>query len=275
MRTNGIMAAAVGVIALVILAGMARADIVADFTGGNGTTQVDQYAGKAGDGWSGAWVENSSTDISATVINTSPLNGGGNYLSVTNNDTGTSTSGDCVGRRYTDFGSVVLTAPHTISFDFRLDTPTSQILGSGDQLIFVNARGTVLGGDNGYGIWTVPVSGALKWGWRNGNNGVTSTMDVVTGTVYHFTIDLDPAAHKYEVTISNGTTSVSSGLVGYRNTSYTYLDYIDFFSKDVNLPSDPITFSLDNLRIVPEPATAALLACAAAAGLLRRREARR
>ena len=275
MRANGITAAAFGTIALVVMAGTARADIVANFTGGNGTTQADQYAGMAGDGWSTAWREASDTDISATVINTSPLNGGGNYLSVTNNDAGTSTSGDCVGRKYTDFGGVVLTTPHTISFDFRLDTPVSQIVGSGDQLIFVNARGIALGGDNGYGIWTVPVSGALKWGWRNGGSGVTSTMDVVTGTVYHFTIDLDPAAHKYEVTISNGTTSVSSGLVGYRNTTYAYLDYIDFFSKDVNLPSDPITFSLDNLRIVPEPATSALLACVAAVGFLRRRKTSR
>src|SRR5262245_47588858 len=59
--------------------------IVAAINNGNGTSSVDQYAGTSGSGWDSSWqVRNSnSTFTTATVDNTNPLNGGGNYLSAT------------------------------------------------------------------------------------------------------------------------------------------------------------------------------------------------
>ena len=73
--------------------------IVANFTDGNGSGTPDSFPGIAGDGWAGPWLHNSGSTqnggatITATVTNTSPLLGGGNYLSAVG-DQVTNTAGN-------------------------------------------------------------------------------------------------------------------------------------------------------------------------------------
>ncbi len=65
---------------------IAKADIVANFTGGDGFESVDQYPGIPGDGWATAWQTNTASSSAGTslvgfVDELAPMNGGGKYLS--------------------------------------------------------------------------------------------------------------------------------------------------------------------------------------------------
>ena len=106
----------------------AQAQIIANFTGGNDTNNggtatpaPDTYTGAAGNGWSQAWYPggNIAGDLTGTVVATSPLLGGGNYLSMT--DSAADTSDSTLTRAYGGNG-VSPTVNQTITFDYRLDT---------------------------------------------------------------------------------------------------------------------------------------------------------
>lgn len=235
------------------------AAMASTFNDAEGTTSSDQYPGIGEDGWAGGWVENSSTDITATVSSTSPLTpGAGNYLSIFNGDTTTSGSNDTIIRQYTSANGVVLTEPHTITFDYRLDSPASQMTGS-DAIVIFNSTGT--GADssaaNGYCLSAYYANGMLQWRWQSGDKAGSGTwintgMAVVTGVVYHFTINLDPANKEYTVSIFDGTTTVTSAPLGYRTAAAApaSLSYLAFGSRDTT-SGQTITQSLDNLTITP------------------------
>lgn len=240
---------------LAAMAWPARAQIIANFTGGNGTAQVDQYTGKAGNGWAGAWslMANSSSYITASVVNTNPLTaGGGNYLSVSNSNAAFSSAAYGVGRAYSSANGVVLTSSYTISFDFRLDSPTSTFNSSNDGVGFFGSSDQVLGGYNSFQIQASYTGGTMQWQWRNSTTFSNAGMSLVTGTVYQFTLNVNPTAHNYTISIFDGTNTVTSGTLGFRNTSLTSYPYLNFYSKDYT--NDTITYSLDNIVVaVPEP----------------------
>jgi len=85
---------------MVVTSVSAKAVTVADFTGGNSSAIVDAFQGIAGSGWQGGWVMNQTNATSTgTVSNTSPLNGGGNYLAMTSTTSGTGASATGWNRR--------------------------------------------------------------------------------------------------------------------------------------------------------------------------------
>src|SRR4051812_31772652 len=81
--------------------------IAADLTGGAGTASADQYTGVAGNGWAVPWATTvaSASFGSASVASATPLNGGGNYLSLTQTATAASGAGS-VSRGYQTTGNV-------------------------------------------------------------------------------------------------------------------------------------------------------------------------
>ncbi len=252
------------------IAASAQGGIVANFDGGNGTASFDQYTGTAGGGWTGGWITDSS--ISAEVVNTSPLNGGGNYLSVTDSETTTSANFSVLSRVYTAFDNVDPADVHTIRFDFRLDSPASNLTGP-DAIVFFNSNNNELGGPNGFEIRGFHLTGSsgLVWTFRDGNGRISSGMTIETGVVYSFTLTVDPQNLSYVVSIDNGTTTVASDPLAYRTTSPGARPWLNFGSRD-QTEGQTITYSLDNLSIVPEPASLSLMGLSGLALLHRRRE---
>jgi hypothetical protein len=269
MKTTS-RSALLGICVFAALASAAQAQIIANFSGGQGTASYDQYAGRAGGGWTNAWQENNTVDITATVTNADPFlsTPGGNYLSVSVADP-EATGFDLVSRSYSSDNGVSLTAAHTLSFDFRLDSPASEMT-TGDAIVFFNhvVNPPVLGGTNGFEIRGFISNSIFQWTWSNGNKAgsatrVNSGMSIVTGTEYHFTLDLLPETKDWTVSIYDGTTTVSSGILGYRTgaAAPVTLPVLAFGVVDVDtVTPDTITYSLNDIIIaVPEPSVSVLL----------------
>lgn len=263
--------------------------IIANFTDGNGTASVDQYQGIAGSGWVGGWTTavggsggtTGSPSIVPTVINTTPMNGGGNYLS----SVVTTPSGDrtqwnaAVSRQYTSFGNVDTSLDHTITFSLRLDS-TNGFAAGGD--VF-GAFGGSTASNNfvGTSTWAVRAMGAaigssvpsMTWAAYNGgqdgglfNSGnlvqVGTGLSLVQGTVYTFTIDVQPSTLSYDVSVTNGVNTVSQTGLGFRSSSAPANPFVSFgsqFSTTSGVLTDTLTFSADSVTVVPEPSTVALL----------------
>lgn len=108
---------------------------------------------------------------------------------------------------------------------------------------------------------------ANKWAWYDGNadNGsfdtnllVDSGMLMEAGVTYSFTINVDVDNMSYDVTIDNGTASVSGTNLGWRSSLDHTENWFIAGSKQ-DLSSDGLSYSIDNISIVPEPATMLLL----------------
>ncbi|GAA5483202.1 PEP-CTERM sorting domain-containing protein [Haloferula sargassicola] len=275
--------------ALITGASWSSGAIIADFTDGNGASSVDQYQGIAGDGWDGPWGTSTSTaDLTGSVVNSSPLNGGGNYLSSTLTATGASGGRGIQFRNYNDFGDVNVSAAHTISFDIRVDSSLATF-NSGIDYFQMYDR---IGGTDfaNTGAWLVRAFGADvenlgttavvggNWAIYNGNkdgsfsntNFVDTGVPLVAGNVYHFDVTLDPTIAEYSVTINGGTTF--SGL-GFRNATGTVQTQVNFGGRVSDL-NETLTYSLDSIAVtnVPEP-SCLLVSCLGVLGLARRRRA--
>jgi len=242
----------------------------ARFADGAGSIWPQQYPGVTGDGWASAWT--ASAAASATVAATTPLTAGaGNYLSVAR--TGGSGSGlEGVYRQW----SVAARPPDQfarLTFNLRLDSTTGVFNNATDNLT-VTARsnaGATSGNESTFLIRTFgATNGPLatrEWGVYNGD-GVSSANNfnrfVPTGLVCHpgvtytFTIDLFGAtgpgttggkAHgTYDVTITDGTNTVTVPGSRYRSTAYSTGSYLSF-SAGQNLTTDNIAFSVDSIEM--------------------------
>jgi hypothetical protein len=304
MKVNHWIAAVAAVLISCFAAMSGSAAIVANFADGNDDTNgganpptVDSFRGAAGDGWNGAWTRQTNflaaslVQFTTTVSNSTPLNGGGNYLSATL-DASALTSGTfgqaAVARKYDAMsGGVDPTLPHVISFDFRPDVALQ--LGSlNDRFqIFDNVGGfqsstlssntwvlAAYGSGSGGPIGTV----AGNWGFISGStssNAFTSQtfidtgLTITAGTTYHVEIQTDPDNKEWTASISDGNSTFNSGTLLWRNqgvnTAGTYLHWGALRTSAA--ASGPVTdFSLDNIAIwVPEPPSVALLALGLAA----------
>ncbi len=254
--------------ALVILPLMLAAvtvlgQMTANFEGGNGADQVDQYPGRPGDGWADRWLRYGSG--SAEISDANPLNEGGRYLS-------SSASGGLHGVRRPHrmfHGDVPLNGPYTISFDFRVDTLPERWGTNSDLRIhlFDSVRddvdvpwehsswvGIAYGGSD-RGNWEfVDLKGTADKGWNSHDTGVA----VESGVVYGFEITLYPGTTApdydpeigptYDLTIRHpGGTHQARGL-GMRN----YDGPGRSLHWNIQGGRGGATgFSLDSIRIVP------------------------
>jgi hypothetical protein len=262
------------------LVGVGRAAVIANFADGAGNASVDQFPGVAGNGWLTEW-QMDTLGSTGTVETTTPLNGGGNYLSVTAPQPGGGTSNRWVRRSVGDFEDLVLNLPHVIEFDFRPDIPLS----GGDINNRFHLFGATGAGTNtsNSSTWIAmaasgPTAGdtpidfvAGNWGFLRGVNGGTASFPGMTfidtgiamtaGTVYHFKLEIDPPNRSYKPSLSDGVTSfVSQDFLSYRQQGNgisavvsPWMHFAKRFTADNLSPS--IGFSVDNITIsVPSTA---------------------
>lgn len=270
------------------LIAQSQAAIIANFTDGSGTSSVDQYQGIAGAGWASPWgtsTPGGGTAATVAIANTTPINASGNYLKVSSFYGGD----NAVGRNYVTTGApgISIAQPVTFTLDLRVDTLTG--FSSITDYLTVHATNSTVSGleynvsaassfiIRAYGASPSTGENANEWllynGGANGgsfdtNNFVNSGMTLTTGTTYRFTITSDPTTKKYSGSIYNGTTTVNWTNLGWRANAAS--DKLGFNQK-VSSGSDLISYSLDNISIVPEPGSLALLGMAALPVLLRRR----
>jgi len=266
-------------IALLATATGGRADIAADFNGGNSTSVVDAYPGAFGDGWTTPWtLDAARSTATVSAASTAPLStGGGNYLGVDiRMDAGVTDANygqACVARlyssSYTDFAA---TAPHTIHFQVRIDedmsaggTFTSDL----DRYYFFD-NPTLTNGTRAENSWSIFAFGAAagtatakSWalynGLRDGGSFDTSRfvdtgVPLVSGRTYDFTINVDPPNRSYAVSLFDGTTTHSYAGLGFRTASYEVGRYLHFGGKG-NRPAESRAFSLDAVSIEANGAT--------------------
>lgn len=252
----------VGVLAgLVLQAGStAFAQVITplNFSGGNSTSTVDAYAGKAGGGWLGGWQTSGGSTLSASVQSSDPLTtGGGNYLAV-NATAGASATSGFVVRQFDN--SLLGSSPYTLSFNFR---PDSTLTGSeGFQIFAANASG--IGGTSSADLWEIRVaanSGSGKWQIGNGTGSVVTNLVATADTTYSFSLTINPTSG-YTVSISDGVTTWNSATLAFRNSNSAG-NYL-YFGASAVAPSSTTSFSIDSIAIVPEPANLATVSLIAA-----------
>lgn len=226
--------------------------------------------GSASNGWLTGWRSASSTTpASASILNSSPLNGGGNYLSgtLTSNSTTGTPDGIALTKAYDVTGNSLASASALYyNFDFRTDALPSSMRFD----IFDNrTRGS--GADGSNTSWHMRAAGGF-WYVLNGGSVVATNLAATTGVTYSISVVSDPTNSTWSYTIDNGTTSVSGSGLGFRNASFG----TDSTSGSVggrwfgvsaaeitDLSAQSGTFSIDNISIsttpIPEPSTIALL----------------
>jgi hypothetical protein len=255
-----------------ISAAPVKAQIAANFDGGNSTSVVDAFIGKTGDGWLSGWTTSGGSAPAGTVVNTTPLvSGGGNYLSSSVANIGASASSGLVFRK---FDSSLTTSPsYTVSFNFRLDTALA-----GAQVFNIFAANTAsLGGPSAADLWEISVQANSNGGkWKIGSNA--TTMLATQGLTYAFTLTITPGVG-YTASIFNGTTTYTTPSIAFRTGSSTG-DYLYFGATSV-AASTTVGYSIDSIVIssIPEPADIATIFAsvsllAAMGGIVRRRRHR-
>jgi hypothetical protein len=251
---------------LLVASNPSQADVAANFTDGNTFLTPDQYPGGPGAGWLAGWglTLNSGPAPTATVIADTPVNSGGNYLSVSssfNND-------NAIGRRFASGldTSVDLDLPTTVTFDLRID----ELTGWDNVNDYITVHGNTPSAGTNFNVSGAstfiirayalsPSSGknASEWLFYNdptstgagfsAANFQNSGMAITAGTTYTFTITSDPVAKKYTASIFDGTNTVTtSGPMGWRAASASNSIAIN---RKVSVGTDTIAYSLDNLTV--------------------------
>lgn len=236
----------------------AQVIVAADFTGGNGTTSVDQFQGIAGGGWSNAWSLTGS-GYAGSVESTTPIDG--NYLNI--DRPSTSIVAGALTRSINN--SMLDTANnHVVKFSIRLDTlATGQTMSIG---------GYSLGASSS---WNWLITGdTARWGVYNNLTIVNTTVAPVAGHTYDFTVNTDMAAKQWTMTIQDGASSYTSGTLNFRNTSAVNDERLLFSMSNANATNLNVSFDKISYSAVPEPGITALLLVAGAFLLLRPGKAR-
>lgn len=247
--------------------------VIATFSDGDGTSTSQQFPGTAGSGWLGGW--SASGAATGDVTNTTPLRGGGNYLSVLRSS---GTSGqEGVSRQWSP--TVRPTEEFTrLVFDVRLDSTSTTFDSTADNLSITarNVAGAATGNESSffirvYGAATGSLQ-AREWGIFNGDPGVVTNFDVARfvptglicqpGVTYTFTVDLFAATAAgtteghvhgtYDVTISDGTSTVKVEGAGFRSGSYASGPYLAFATQQ-STTTDNLRFSVDSITMEPTP----------------------
>ena len=218
------------------------------------------FPGNSGkNGWSDVWVYSGIT--TPVISSLSPVNGGGNYLTFTQ----TSTSDSYLRRSY--IGQLSASGDETIRCLVRADS-LAGFTSSNDYLTVTDGPSTAGGSSSGssfiiraYGASPGGTMPGLKWAVYNGGknagsynaaNWVDSGMAIAAGKTYAFTIVLRPVQLTYDVTINDGTTSVTKTNLGFRDNSFTLPNTLIFNAKIGNA-TNVLTASIDTITVSPLP----------------------
>ncbi|NLE38897.1 MAG: PEP-CTERM sorting domain-containing protein, partial [Pirellulaceae bacterium] len=256
--------------------------VAARFNDGETTLEVDGYPGKAGLGWNGPWTHTASEGVTSGValLDSSPLKPGensGNYVQVVNSHANRSDDTPSYSGFSRDYkaptGGVDWTKEHTIEFSIRIDEDLTagNFNTVNDRYHASNVNNTrntdntaswmvyVCGGEGAYanaddvGEW-VFYDGNRDSGAMDVNRTVSSDIVVVSGTVYDFTIVVDPETQSYVGSITDGVNSYTTGTLGWRRASteigsYLMFDTRGYLVADEFESANERMFSLDNVII--------------------------
>ena len=232
-------------------------DTQALFTDGS-PYAVDQWTGIAGDGWDSGWSNPGGLNV--LVDNFTPVNDSGNYLSVLANKT----TDSCYGRDFNGVTSVPVSSPVAFHFDVRIDE-LGEDWDSIDDVFSIHSPSS---NANSYNVsnlstFVIRAFGASPAAGLNGSEWLlydgtadggaydvtkfrSSGMALVENSTYRFTVISNPATKRYEVTIHNGTQSVTVKDLDWRAAVGS--DHLAFHHK-VNQSGDSFSYSLDNILI--------------------------
>jgi hypothetical protein len=256
------------------------AAVVHDFSGGDGSSNPTQYVGTGGNGWVAAFGgQQENASINAQIRNAAPLSaGGGNYLqrSVTGltGSEGNTTRRSAVYRRYSSYGDLNTSVAHTISYQWRADEIGSGFNSTGDYFMMFGGN---VSSDTGAGSsWMIRYQAASEGGLvggkfavYNGNRGestaynqlnwVNTDVVVKLGTAYQFVIVNDPVTANWSVSISEvgGPVLYERADLGWRAAANQNANVLSWGAK-VTAVDEKLTYSVDSIIIVPEPASTAL-----------------
>jgi len=253
--------------------------IVADFSGGEGNTQVDQFPGVAGSGWATGWSVGEAKELKCvtSIEQDNPLLGGGKYLRVlVERESGGAhaSTATAVERRLALTNGVDLTKPHVVSLNLRIDV-LNRFTEAGDWLSICSRSipHTELGhGWPASSGWHICVVGkgskrAKSGNWaflqRNKKGHVTdvnSGIPAREGNTYSFRILVDPPARQWTPSIAvNGgkwTTfkpmEMRSKGTAKKNKYWPFLHlYWRMEGGNKGEDVEKTGFSVDSIRITP------------------------
>jgi len=248
--------------------------IVADFSGGAGDSQPDQFPGAAGSGWAGGWSvrETKKLNSTASIEEQNPLRGNGKYLRASiERQPGNSKAGLCAGveRRLTLDGPVDLTKPYVLSFDFRVDA-LRRFTSPGDRVSICSRRRSQAESQEGSGWHICVVGGESARFGHSGNwsflqcdeaskrRNVDSGIPVREGSVYSFRILVDPPARQWTPSIAvDGGQPTAFAPMGMRSEGTAkdngYWPFVHLFGRvrggNEGANVEKISFSVDSIRI--------------------------
>ena len=178
-----------------------------------------------GTNWTADWADSSLTLHTVSLGNDSPIKDGGSYL-VYRTLTGATVGSNGLAR---DFETSIAEGIHTIKLNVRVDEFGNFFAGPdiSDRMQIFGDSATQIGDQGTYSTWTVmavPTTTNDNWyvydGIRTGKWSSSylkdSTIAIVPGGVYSFTIKAYPATLSYDVTISDGTKVFTKNNCGYR-----------------------------------------------------------
>ncbi|MDP0495802.1 MAG: hypothetical protein Q7Q73_06300 [Verrucomicrobiota bacterium JB024] len=238
-----------------------QAAIVADFTGGIGTSSATtQFVGTSGDGWTTAW-QTSTTESSLT-----PAIDSNDHLNVSL----TSTAAVAQHRTSINRGYDVNALPATYTISFTITANDLTGMGADDFIgIFSAQNAQVAATSTSVQTWGILITGSSgSISFRDGEDAAhsgTGTSNINTGLTftegnsYSFEITVDSANRKWDATISSGSDSFTSEGMNFRSETAIsqYIMFNTLMNKD-NSPNETWSYTLDGVTIVPEASSTAL-----------------
>jgi len=246
----------------------AKPAIVADFSGGNGDSQADQFPGTAGSGWASGWRLQGTDGAQCTmsVEQPNPVLDGGNYLRVSVEQ---ARGRRGILRRLDVREPVDLTKPYVVSFSLRIDA-LGWFPKTVDQLVLCNISDTTVGEKGARSGWHIRVDAraykgvkARHWSFVSGDGKgnferFDSGIAVREGETYSFRILVDPAARQWTPSIGvNGGSPTPFGPMGMRSSGTAeqlgYWPNLYFYwiveggKKEADVAK--LGFSVDSIRI--------------------------
>ncbi len=241
-----------------------HADIVADFSGGEGTSNPStQFVGTSGGGWTTAWETYAEeATLTPTVTNANPIVGSNNYLQATiTSNAVVKQHRSSINRGY-DVGE--LPSVYTISFTIRADSLDG--FGSNDFIGFFGSQGAITGTTSSSSqTWGILISSSSAISLRNGdvsgNSSINTGLNFVESGVYTFDITIDSAARRWgaSITSTEGNFTSDDNLEFRSGTNVSqHVMFNTLMNKD-DSPNETWSYSVSGLTIVPEPSSSALL----------------
>lgn len=184
--------------------------VQANFADGNSESAPNGFPGEAGEGWLDSWrvtqPDNADQLFNLKVLQDEPLEGQTHYLHVEPVEP----HGFITFARSLDRSVLDTAKPHTVHFALRIDA-FDPIDGEFRFKISAQQKGVI---EIPKSFWYVCSQLGFWYTVGKTENGEPrywkSSMPLVLGTTYSFTVTVDPEAKTYEVTINDGTKEVGS-----------------------------------------------------------------